>query len=664
MGAVGGLLLLLLFAAVALRGGVEASTAAPLFLGAAALALYAASRPRLRGASPGALGIVLAWSALALLQVLWSPGVDASLDGAMAILAVGLVFLVALSSVEGAHRERLLVLLGLGGATVAAVALMLATPETRASLPLGNPNHLAAWLLIPGGVALAGLFCCAPAGRGHGWTILWFGVFGLAAAAIAASGSRGALLAAVVGSAALPLLMFASPRRAGAVIAVCFGAATLALVIGPLWAPDLVPWARGGSEFSPGLRWMVYAASVRSALDAAPLGTGLGGFEAAFAAQRPADLPYAPRHAHSEPLHGLVELGLPLLVLAAATAVLVLRRLPTPRGRRRSLAVWGASTATLAVAAHALVDSPLHVPAIALALGVLLGLAWPASRVPAGRGPTRLVLAGLGAVLLVVAGSATIAEVFAARAADRLAEGRFAVAEREARLGLHARPRRVALLRLAAEASEHAYALGGAGSDARRRGLAAREAAVAASPRTASLYLELARARERVGDERGALAALERASALDPRAPTSHVARARTHLARRHPELAAGALRQAIERHPLAAFGAVSDFVLATGDPDLAILAIPAVPSAILGGGRALVVAGYPRQGAGVLERAFDLDPTDARTAVETARTWLAAGSVDRAAAVLSRALALAPRDPKLRHELERTLARGRGGAS
>lgn len=650
------------FLAVVLRGGVSGVSAAILGSAVAALALFASLRPDLRAVPRDALVLVAAWSTLAILQIGWSGDVDTAIDGGAAVLAAAAVFLLAATTVRRAERKRWLVAFGLGGALVSLVALVATAPESRASYPLGNPNHLAGWLLLPLSIALAGICWCATA-RSHSWTILWFGVFGLAGAALAATGSRGALLAAGVALAAL-LLLRSSTRRGAMLIGSGFAVAILVLAIGPLVLPDAVPWARGGSEFSPGIRWMVYGAAMRTALDAAPLGTGIGGFEAAYAAHRPLLLHYSPRHAHSEPLHALVELGLPLLLLGLASAAIILRRVPKPRARRRSLAVWGSAAALLALAAHALVDSPLHVPAIALSAAALLGLAWPTRGPHGSMSATRIALAALGTALALVNATGFVAAGSEVRADALLTAGRFADAEREARVGLVARPLRSALWQRVANAAEHAHQLGGAGSAALARALEARGNAVAVSPGRVALYLERATLRSRLGDADGAIADLAEASHRDPLAPAPHIARARVLLLSHRPQAAAYALRDAIERHPLAAYSVVSDFVRATGDPGLARLAIPNLPGAIVGAGRALAVAGYSREAADVFERALNLDPTNARTALESARSWLDAGVADRAAAVLTRTIARVPDDGRLQVELERALARGRGGAS
>lgn len=125
------------------------------------------------------------------------------------------------------------------------------------------------------------------------------------------------------------------------------------------------------------VRWLLYGAALRHAL-AQPQGIGLGRFELDYPAWRPAEElrlssadftdPAVPRPdtPHSEPLLILVECGWAGALLAAAGAVLLLRR----PGRAR----W-TGAALLALAVHALVRSPLSDNPPVLALAALL-LGW------------------------------------------------------------------------------------------------------------------------------------------------------------------------------------------------------------------------------------------------------------------------------------------------
>ncbi|MEE9606242.1 MAG: O-antigen ligase family protein [Myxococcota bacterium] len=649
----------LLLAAVLLRGGVSTAAAPALYLGAAGLGFAAALARNLGCASRDALGVALLWGALALAQVGWSADRDAALDGAAALLAAALVFLLVHAGLGEVERRRMAVAIGAIGAAVAALAIASMTPGVRASFPLGNPNHLAGWLLLPAAVASAGLFLTQE-GEDRRFVVFWFGVLLLSGAGMAISGSRGGGLAAAAAVGALVALVRA-PRRLGApVVTAALAAVGIALATLPAARPGLIPAARDASESSMGIRWQVYEVAAHSALDAAPLGVGLGGFAAAFATHRPADLPYAPRFAHNEFLHGAVELGAPFLLALGATGVLVLRRVLRGRERPRALASWGGSAAIVAIAAHSLVDFTLHVPAIALAGAAAGGLAWGAAgRVSAGgrcasQRATQVALSALAAVLVLLAGSEFAALRAAARAEEHLRSGDFADAERSARSGLRARPARSQLWRLVAEAAEHSHELGGGGAAALQRALSARAAAVEASPRQAGLHAERARTLAKVGDLEGALAALDRAIRLDPAAPGLRLSRARLLLADSRADDAARAVRAAVQRRPVAALDALGALLRATGDPALARAAVPDDPRAMLGAGRALARAGYRWDAARVFERAAALQPADPGVALEASRALRAAGEAHHAAAVVERTLEFEPGHPRLRDELER----------
>jgi tetratricopeptide (TPR) repeat protein len=515
-------------------------------------------------------------------------------------------------------------------------------------------------------IAFAGMFHTEAGGRDRSWSVIWFGVLGVVGAGIAATGSRGATLAAAAAAGALLVLRRAGVRRGSLVVAVALSAAALALAVLPVLRPGLIPAVGDGLVRSAGIRWQVYEASARAALDAAPAGVGLGGFAAAFTAHRPSQLPYSPRFAHNETLHGVVELGIPFLVAVVATGLLAARRAVrgVRAGEPRSLVSWGAVGALLAAGAHAQIDFALRVPAIALAAATLAGFAWRELAGPRIAPPLRWsrgALTGLAAVLAVLAGTQILAVLAEQRSQARLVAGDFGAAEVEAQRGLRVRPGRTMLLRRSAEAAEHSFELGGGGRVALERALLARRAAAAAASRRADLQVELAATLWKAGERPRALVALDRAVELDPASPGLRVMRSRLLLGAARRREAALALRDALERHPVAALDAVEALLRATDDPQLAQTAVPEIPRAIVGAGRALVRAGYPRDAAEQFQRALALRPADAKLALETARSLRAAGDPDRATAVLSRTLDLVPGDAGLELELERLGARTDG---
>jgi hypothetical protein len=264
---------------------------------------------------------------------------------------------------------------------------------------------------------LVALLYSEPTGRGNGESaLLWFGLVGIIGAGIAAAASRGASLAAGLALATLLILYLFGPRRGILVGAGGIVAAALILLIAPALAPGLLPVGVGGREPSAVMQWAAYATSASAALDVVPLGAGLGAFSSSFEVCGSSTIPRAASFAHRAPLQGLVEMGLPFLMVFAVTvlvAILAARGiLSRPRNPR---CTWGALIAILSLSAHSLIDVPLDVPAIALSGAALAGLAFAGIGVGEGeqrtldragsRSPTRSIVAGLSIALLALGAS-------------------------------------------------------------------------------------------------------------------------------------------------------------------------------------------------------------------------------------------------------------------
>jgi tetratricopeptide (TPR) repeat protein len=654
----------LLATAIALRGGVRPGAAALLCLLTGAIGLVAAAGRRLPALSPAAWGLALLWSGVALASIFWSRHVDASLDGSAAVICASLVWMLGATLVDGKARRRFVIGLAICGAAVASLALAKATPGQPAAIPLGNPNHLAGWLLLPGSVALVALLFSDPTRRGSRESaLLWFGLVGIIGAGIAATASRGAGLSAGLALAALLILYLLGPRRG--ILAAVSGvvAAALILLFAPALAPDLLPLKVAGGESSVGMRWAVYAASASAALDVVPLGAGLGAFASVFEAYRPPAVPYAVNFAHSEPLQGVVELGIPFLAVFAVTVFVAGRAarriLSRPQSPRFT---WGAVTAILGLSAHSLIDFPLHVPAIALAGAALAGLAFAGSE--ESRGPdrvrsaatTRLIVAGLSIALLALAGSQAVAVLFAERADQRLAVGDFEGSLRAAEYGLRARPGRTALLSRAASAAEHQYRFRGGDPKMLRRALEARSRAVNADRGNAVLRIEQARTRVLAGDMIGAQRDLEIATRRDSMAPVALLARARLDLRRGDPAAAVAALRSALELHPRAAEETATAVLHGTGDPGFLRASMPRDAGGHRTAAGVLARAGFLRHAAEEYEGAFASNPEDMESALSAGANFVRVGDPAAAQAVLERARRHSPEDARI----ERALALAR----
>jgi len=538
------------------------------------------------------------------------------------------------------------------GAGAAAVGLALAGGADVAMLPFGNPNHLASWLLLPGAIAVVALLWSDVRRRGaRESAFLWFGLVGIIGAGLAASGSRGAGLAAAAALSAV--LGF---RRLGVGLGVKLAAGALAitataLFLGPLLAPDGLAPSADGNESSAGLRWALYAASARGGVAALPLGVGPGGFGAAFEVWRPAGLSYSPQFAHNEILQGLVELGLPFVLALVATGLLAMRRLKSSLDADSSAVTWGAATAVLALLAHSLVDFPLHVPAIALTGAALAGVVYAGGN---GSGPlrsvvaTRIALAGLSCLVLAGSGTRALAGLAEARADESMASGQFERALHAAELGLRARPARAGLWTRLADAAEHAHRFGGAGPDQLALALAARDRAAAASPARASLWLAAARSRLRARDFAGAHRELDRAEERSPWSPVLPLARARLHLHEGARDEAAAELRRVAERHPRGGVPALTAFLRDTADPELVKSAFPASPEGQRAAGRVLARAGFLGEAARALASSFEAAPEDARVGLDAGRYFLRVGEPVAAADILQRTREHFPADERV----------------
>lgn len=586
-----GLVALVLFAPL-VDGGTTYVPATVIRLGALALAVAWLAGALHRGGTwrrPTPVDLpVVAFFAVAALSTLTSPYVYQSLQTFHTLAAGALVLAVATEVARERRGGEWLASAILAGATLQAV-LALTQRATGVDRPAGtyfNPNHLATALAM--GLAL--LLARRPDGR-LGRVAAVAGV-GLLAAAIVASRSRGGLLA---GLAAAGVVGWYRWRwRAVAVAA----AALVLVAVVPNPVGDRVRDAHVTDPLAY-TRLAIWRSALERAADH-PLGVGLNMF--GKTSQRyafPVDGELArygrrAESAHNDYLEVLAELGVP--GLAAALAALGAfglcgRRRLAPRrpgGEPPDPLALGATGAVAAVAAQALVDSPLAVPALVVQGAALAGLVLgapapepaqeaspPVPGVLAGVGVRVVRAAVLAAGLLAALGIARHGAAFVAgrqaallRDAGDLSSARIWL-ERAARLA----PDSAAFPDAMAAASVMAWRLTKSPADA----MAAErmmQRAMALDPENAQRYARLAevyrsvrpldpavrraallRARalyeeaerldphaagyayeradvlERLGDGAGAVAALERAVALEP-----NLVRARLRLARLHVE--------------------------------------------------------------------------------------------------------------------------------
>jgi O-antigen ligase len=262
-----------------------------------------------------------------------------------------------------------------------------------------NPNHLALALELALAVAFAALWWSArraAAERSPEARLLRLGpaalVAGLLFAALAFTGSRSGMLAALVALALQLALQAASRRRRRWALAA--GAAALAL------GATAVALADRGGAFSRLLETSGADASLQSRLDASArsldlwrlfpaTGSGLGSFRAAFPLVQGPDLPGVWRHAHDDWVElaattGVAGVALGALALAALVRGLGLAWRRAERSEDRA-AVAAAVGALVSAALHAGTDFGLTLPANAWTLSVVVGAALAVGVRPEGR---------------------------------------------------------------------------------------------------------------------------------------------------------------------------------------------------------------------------------------------------------------------------------------
>jgi O-antigen ligase len=233
----------------------------------------------------------------------------------------------------------------------------------RVTGTFANPNLLAALLVLLLPAAAAG----AASRPDRASRLLGGGVVALGCAALLLTGSRGGILAGVVGAAVLVVLR--RPTRPRVLGAAATGVAALALL-------GLLTGGRLGA------RTDVWAAALRIAV-ANPLGVGPGRAGPLIAAAVPGDEPFA--HAHDLWLHHAVETGaaglLAVLVITALAGAVAVRD-----AARGSLTAAAAGAGLAGFAVLSVADHPAATTRIAVALFAVLGvLAAGADRPAEGR---------------------------------------------------------------------------------------------------------------------------------------------------------------------------------------------------------------------------------------------------------------------------------------
>ncbi len=253
-----------------------------------------------------------------------------------------------------------------------------------------NPNFLAGYLIIAWVMALSYLVH-QPVQRmlmlSRGKQVMVFSSwpkFLLAVCAFAALGiailetaSRGALVAAAVGSSLVIGARFGAQRVA---VLLGFGLAAVLLIPNPLQERIYSEHASNPLTYA---RWEMWRSALQIVMEH-PLGIGLGLYQYIYPQYAfPVESQIArygtvAQTPHSEYLQIAVELGVPGLLIVGWGLYQVGRQIRAALGQRlrrlHRLAVVGASGAVGSLLVHAAIDSNLHEPALALALAACVAV--------------------------------------------------------------------------------------------------------------------------------------------------------------------------------------------------------------------------------------------------------------------------------------------------
>lgn len=192
-------------------------------------------------------------------------------------------------------------------------------------------------------------------------------------AALLGSGSRGGLLATVVGFAVLIAAIFIvsrSPEKRPRLLLWCAIAFT-AFVVAGCWY--LIAGQIGMTDSQDRVR--IYDTVLRLITERPFLGYGLGSFPVVFAQNRPVTVNQVWGEAHNTYLELLLELGIPAALALFSAIVLLLVRLFRGLLERRRARIFPvvALAVSAVVIAHAFVDFSLQIPAITVLWLSLLG---------------------------------------------------------------------------------------------------------------------------------------------------------------------------------------------------------------------------------------------------------------------------------------------------
>lgn len=266
-----------------------------------------------------------------------------------------------------------------------------------------NPNHFAGYLEIALAFAFATIWLETISGRDRTQGIREAGerlekrlvpmvlrilLWGVIAAGIALSRSRGGILAALLTT--IAMIVLASIRRRSqrftfaiaVTLAVAAGLVFVAVTTGN--APLLRFMASDPRDIRTDTRMEIWTASLDAWRTSPLLGDGLGAFRESFRRVQPREVIGLVEQAHDDFLQMLVTggvVGAALIVIAFSSIFALLMRawLRQPHREERAIALGGLG-ALLSLVLHGIVEFNMSIPAIPATLAAVLGLAWAAAR--------------------------------------------------------------------------------------------------------------------------------------------------------------------------------------------------------------------------------------------------------------------------------------------
>lgn len=336
-----------------------------------------------------ALGSDLHAAGVSATRHLWSLSPLASESGLWSLLPAVAVFLGTLAVPERRQRGLLLLVVALSAASLLLGYLQLGAPQDSLLNPFpqwapalnglfANPNHQATALAL----SLLAIAALLLEDRGReapflpGWVRFGLAALGLLLlASLPLTGSRAALLLAVLGLVCVPLLVGGGRRRATSATRTW----TTRVVLGVL-AVGTVSAAIGWLRYDRAeqVRWSVAQSTLAMGTAHAPWGAGVGSFVAWFDQATPASLMQRSyfNHAHNEYAQWWLESGVvgmaALLVVLAVLLACFPRRTRVGDDNGVAVAAWVGCVLLLL---HSLVDYPLRTPALMTVAGLLAGIA-------------------------------------------------------------------------------------------------------------------------------------------------------------------------------------------------------------------------------------------------------------------------------------------------